>query len=573
MPRKLFQIGFNKCGTTFIAELLQMNGIPARHWEKGALAEDIAFSKAAGRAPLAPWAGDTVAFTDMESARNLNLPIIEAFKDYAFLDQYFPGAIFLLNTRRVDDWVNSRYLHRNGAYARAFAHHLGVGLGDLGDIWRADWHAHLAGCRAHFAGRPEFVEIDIDEATPDDYRRALPWFDLSRTPPPPSQGKLRDRSTYADRLAQMLALPAPGSQIAPDQRAELAAALSDFARPAAQPRPVGAPGYQPSRHYACFDAASGVLTDSDGRALPILRDDRGRFIPDPRHPGLLLIAAAANDIAALTDRGIYDIDMREDCPAGSSPEQALDSPIIASSRRAGAEGVFLWPMPRLHWLANDAFLGPLLRDDPAFDDRKDVASWRGAPLGYAEGDLTRPTARAVDMLTSAPEGSPRQRQALIDLAANPRIRFVQAHLGSDLIDARLQADPRTSRALRKAGLGALIAPRPATGPARYALCLGGPAAIEDLLPALNSHAVALVEGDGWQVFHQALFKPREHYIPLDPGAGNLAEQLAWARSHPQDCQQMSAAARAVCAALADPALRRLHLQAVLAAYRAATAQN
>lgn len=577
MTRKLFQIGFNKCGTTFIADLLQMNGIPARHWEKGALAEDIAYSKIAGRAPLAPWADDTVAFTDMESARNLNLPIIEAFKDFAFLDQHFPGAIFLLNTRRVDDWVNSRYMHRNGAYARAFAQFLGVGLADLGDIWREDWHRHVTECRAHFAGRPEFVEIDIDEAAPEDYRRALPWFDLSKTPLLPSRGKLRDRSTYAERLARMLALPAPGAGISADQRNRLAGQLADFAKASALPGPSGAPGYQPSQHYACFDAASGSLSDAEGRALPILRDAQGRFIADPRQPGHLLIAATANDIASLTRHGIYEMDLREDCPAGSTADQALDSPIIAGSRRAGAQGVFLWPMPRLHWLTNDAFLGEPLRDDPDFDARSDVAIWRGAPLGYADGgdgpDLARPTARAIEVILSAPTGRPRHDQALADLAANARIRVVQAQMQGDLIDARLQADPRTTRALRKAGLGDLIATGPDPRAARYVICLGGPAAMADLLPALNSNATVLVEEDGWQVFHHALFRPWTHYIPLDWGAGNLAQRLDWARSHTQECQQMSAAARDACAVLADPALRRQHLQGVLAAYRAATAQD
>lgn len=42
VSRKVFQIGFNKCGTTLIARLFQMNGYPAVHGAKGALAEDIA---------------------------------------------------------------------------------------------------------------------------------------------------------------------------------------------------------------------------------------------------------------------------------------------------------------------------------------------------------------------------------------------------------------------------------------------------------------------------------------------------------------------------------------------------
>lgn len=137
MTRKFFQIGFNKCGTTFVERLFRLNGIPVRHWEKGAPAEDIAYSKLTGRAPLQKWAG-TVAFTDMESLRFVNAPIIEAFRDFAYLDRCFPGSVFLLNRRRVEDWINSRYRHLNGSYARAHAANRGVGLADLADLWRAD---------------------------------------------------------------------------------------------------------------------------------------------------------------------------------------------------------------------------------------------------------------------------------------------------------------------------------------------------------------------------------------------------------------------------------------------------
>ena len=118
LSRKFFQIGFNKCGTTFIARLFAMNGIPTVHWEENGLAEDIAFSKLSGRAPLQPWAHVT-AFTDMESVRSINLPIVEAFREFAYLDRSFPGSVFLLNTRRVEDWIISRYRHRGGRYARA----------------------------------------------------------------------------------------------------------------------------------------------------------------------------------------------------------------------------------------------------------------------------------------------------------------------------------------------------------------------------------------------------------------------------------------------------------------------
>ncbi|MDB2552868.1 glycosyl transferase family 90, partial [Paracoccus sp. (in: a-proteobacteria)] len=78
--------------------------------------------------------------------------------------------------------------------------------------------------------------------------------------------------------------------------------------------------------------------------------------------------------------------------------------------------------------------------------------------------------------------------------------------------------------------------------------------------------------DDWQGFHSGLFQPWRHYVPLAQGCGDLAERLAWARANPAECGRISERARAICAALADPDLRRRHLTRVLQDYRAATGQ-
>ena len=332
MPPKFFQIGFNKCGTTFIARLFDMNGIPAAHWLEGALAEDIAFARLTGTRPLARWA-DTVAFTDMESVRFLNMPIIEAFRDFAFLDAHYPGAVFLLNTRRIDDWIASRYLHRGGAYARSIAAQRGVALADLADIWTADWHAHIAACRAHFGARPEFIQIDIDEAAPEDYRRALsPWFDLPRVPDLPGKGVRQARQQNLPRVQRMRDEPRLGTGIDPARRERLASRLARLAAPR-QMRQQGNVHRPPNGEALCLDLESGTLRDASGTAMPLVRGPDGMFHLAAQRPGLLRVAPVANDIAAVTSRGIYWLDMRPASFAGSGPEDPADGPLIASLRR------------------------------------------------------------------------------------------------------------------------------------------------------------------------------------------------------------------------------------------------
>ncbi|MTE00315.1 hypothetical protein GIY56_08455 [Paracoccus sp. YIM 132242] len=563
MARKFFQIGFNKCGTTFIAKLFEMNGYPTVHWAEGALAEDIAYSKLAGSTPLQPWP-DTVAFTDMESVRYLNMPIIEAFKEFRFLDESHPGSVFLLNTRRVEDWVVSRYMHRGGSYARATAQIRGVAVGDLADLWAAEWDAHLADCRAYFAGRAEFVEIDIDHAAPGDYRDALaPWFDLKDCPPRPGAGVKSRREGYLAPLSRMLEAPPAGTGIAPADRDRISAAIAAAARPATVV-PAGYPAG--SNHQAVVDLDRNEVRDSRGEVLPLRRSPDRVFYAKPGIAQLLRIATTANDIAQAADRGVYRIDMQPGHAGGQG------GAVLAACRRKGAANAFLWPMPWIHRLGNDGYLGRPDRVDPPFGQKLDRTVWRGDLSGHVldgDGQPRRPVHQAVsDLLAGNPD-------AAADLRAATRVALVLDHLGSPDVDAALTPDARGQRALERAGLSHLTAPRKGDDfllSHRYLICLGATSGAEEFLPLANSHSVVLLEEDGWDIFARAIFQPWQHYIPLRPGAGDLADRLAWARANPEACRQISARARALCAVLADPEARRIQLAAILRDYRAATGQ-
>ncbi|WP_041527229.1 sulfotransferase [Paracoccus aminophilus] len=134
MPdRRVFQIGFNKCGTKFLTELFELNGFRGAHWAGGALAEDIAYSKAVGREPLQRWKWATI-FTDMESVHRMTMPMLEGFKEYKYLDESFPNSIFVLNTRNIEDWIVSRYAHQGRSYPVWHAAHLGSSLGELAEV-------------------------------------------------------------------------------------------------------------------------------------------------------------------------------------------------------------------------------------------------------------------------------------------------------------------------------------------------------------------------------------------------------------------------------------------------------
>ncbi|MEE2894734.1 MAG: hypothetical protein VX726_03245, partial [Planctomycetota bacterium] len=51
-PRRIFVIGFNKCGTTSFHEYFRANGISSVHWRGNTLALALHENLAAGRPPL-----------------------------------------------------------------------------------------------------------------------------------------------------------------------------------------------------------------------------------------------------------------------------------------------------------------------------------------------------------------------------------------------------------------------------------------------------------------------------------------------------------------------------------------
>lgn len=201
---KIFQIGFNKCGTKFLTQLFQLNGLATAHWERGELARNIYSAKINGCSPLTPW-GDVAFFSDMECVHNTNEPMIEAFKEFEYLDSCFPEAKFILNIRNVDDWIVSRFMHEDGAYAMHHATHRGVSPAELADIWYAEWESHLLKCRRYFSSRSDMIEIDIDNFKPEDYERALsPWVKIRKLPRLPGVKTRRAKAASYRKVLEIL---------------------------------------------------------------------------------------------------------------------------------------------------------------------------------------------------------------------------------------------------------------------------------------------------------------------------------------------------------------------------------
>ena len=97
---KIFCIGLNKTGTISLHQALTDLGFASLHW--GGPASRRAVERAIREgAPLLEHLGDYDAYSDIQ---RLSM-------SFDVLDRQYPGSRFILTTRDVDEWIDSRRRH------------------------------------------------------------------------------------------------------------------------------------------------------------------------------------------------------------------------------------------------------------------------------------------------------------------------------------------------------------------------------------------------------------------------------------------------------------------------------
>ena len=147
MPTKpnIFCIGLNKTGTISLHHALEVLGYRSLHWGGPETGKIIQATAASGR-PLVDDLDEYDAFSD--------LAILS--KQYQLLDSQYPGSKFILSTRPIEGWLQSREAHvlrnqeraRTGEYTGNF---LEVDL----DAWRVEFEEHHRNVQEYFKGRDE----------------------------------------------------------------------------------------------------------------------------------------------------------------------------------------------------------------------------------------------------------------------------------------------------------------------------------------------------------------------------------------------------------------------------------
>ena len=149
---RVFCIGLNKTGTSSFHAAMEILGLKSLHWGGPAVRHTVEAALAEGHPLLSGLDPAIDAFSDVE-------PVT---KNFDVLDEQYPRSRFVLTTRPVDEWIDSRRRHveRNVARRQAGEYKGNFLVADEGR-WRGEWHCHVDRARRYFAGRAEFLEVDL----------------------------------------------------------------------------------------------------------------------------------------------------------------------------------------------------------------------------------------------------------------------------------------------------------------------------------------------------------------------------------------------------------------------------
>ena len=181
---KIFQIGFNKCGTASLYHFFKDNGLKSLHWRWG---DEGAYKYAAlemkrnyeNKRPLLEGMEEFDFYSDMES--HLDgfdnewddyFPCVHAYMDYfKELDKQYPNSKFILNHRNVIKWIKSRQRHVFGSgrtYLSSYMYHMKMTEEEVLTLWGNQWDTHINNVLEYFKYRPDDVllfNIEEDDAT------------------------------------------------------------------------------------------------------------------------------------------------------------------------------------------------------------------------------------------------------------------------------------------------------------------------------------------------------------------------------------------------------------------------
>lgn len=142
---KIFQIGFNKCGTKFLFQLFSQLGFKCIYADEGRLAKRI-LQNFLNDEPLLNGYEEYDAYFCME---NVSMNVFINMILFRELDRQYVDCKFILNIRDVNDWINARL--NEPKYLQEFI--LSSNTYDTQSVilkWKSQWKRHYHNVLQHF---------------------------------------------------------------------------------------------------------------------------------------------------------------------------------------------------------------------------------------------------------------------------------------------------------------------------------------------------------------------------------------------------------------------------------------
>lgn len=147
MKPKVIQIGFNRTGTSSLAQFFKLNGYKVIGHARCAKA--ILRNLENNQTPFSNLDFDLAQ--DIEDHKNG----IYIYNYYKQIHKAHPSTKFILTTRSCEKWIESRLSHNCGRYVRrALRNHKITDVEQLCNIWREDFYSYHLEVTRYFRGNP-----------------------------------------------------------------------------------------------------------------------------------------------------------------------------------------------------------------------------------------------------------------------------------------------------------------------------------------------------------------------------------------------------------------------------------
>lgn len=169
---KIWQIGFNKAGSTTLFKFFAKNHILSVHYGlKNKPIADHMYANFINNRPLVEGEFDRfTAYFDMENIY-FEKPLYIGQSFFKELDAQYPGSKFILNTRNKEAWITSRLRHEDPnkhlMYIDVMQTKYDMSREEVIAKWSRDWDEHHAAVLEYFKDRPQDLLIfDIEKDSP-----------------------------------------------------------------------------------------------------------------------------------------------------------------------------------------------------------------------------------------------------------------------------------------------------------------------------------------------------------------------------------------------------------------------